>query len=402
MATWPALEGQSMTNGTQTLSLIGPAIMLVFCTAFAGAWLIDRQRPYILGLSTACLLFALGTLTQVFGLPADKGINALLSAAWYTGAVLCASQALVLRAGVRPDWLLMIAAFVGIEIALWYFYYVDRSLITRIYIQNFAYGVILLFAALKIRKSRQNKYIDAAVFYVLAAFALHFFPRTLYFVGKHAPAGGISFLNSAFWQSLQMSLTMFGTALAVTVLIATFFDIIADLRRERDMDGLTGLLNRRGFTERAQAALKNAQGPMSLIVADIDRFKQINDRFGHAGGDIALRDVASLLSHIAAKDALVGRLGGEEFAILLTGHDTQAAFEQSEQMRKAIAHHQFAMVPGLDRVTTSLGVAELKPSDTWDSLLRRADECLYAAKNNGRNRTIAKETVRVAKLYTVS
>lgn len=391
-----------MTGDIKALSLMGPMIMLVFCLAFAGAWLVDRQRPHILGLAAVCLLFALGTLTQTLHLAPSSGLNALISGAWYTGAVIGASQALVVRAGARPDWAAMIAAFFGIEIALWYFFYVDYSLITRIYIQNFSYGAILLFAALKIRKHRQHKYIDAAVFYALALFSLHFFPRTLYFIGGDAPVGTANFFASPFWQSLQMSLTVFGAALAVTILLATFSDIIADLRRDRDVDGLTGLLNRRAFTEQAQAVLKNARAPVSLILGDIDRFKQINDRFGHAGGDIALCDVARLLRQGAADRALVGRLGGEEFGILLLHHDARAAFEQSERIRLAIARHDFALVPGLDRVTASFGVAERKPHDNWDTLLRRADERLYAAKENGRNRTVALGTVAPPKLYVVS
>jgi diguanylate cyclase (GGDEF)-like protein len=160
-----------------------------------------------------------------------------------------------------------------------------------------------------------------------------------------------------------------------------------DLIRLATTDPLTGVLNRRAFFERAQPMCDRAHCgfPLSAVMMDIDHFKRINDRHGHALGDEVIRCVAG---RAAEEDRLVGRLGGEEFAVLLEA-DIHCAHEVAEQLRIGIARMQFKTVDGTLGVTCSLGVSDWQPSDNVDELLRRADIALYSAKSNGRNQVVA-------------
>lgn len=155
------------------------------------------------------------------------------------------------------------------------------------------------------------------------------------------------------------------------------------LREQAVRDPLTGLLNRRAMDaalERQWARHQRARTPLSVLMVDIDHFKQVNDRIGHAGGDAVLRRLAQLLQHERRNDDAVGRVGGEEFLLLLPGVPAAMAFELAERLRELVLQAQIG-------ATVSVGVAQSGGrEDDSDSLLRRADGALYQAKQNGRNR----------------
>lgn len=158
-----------------------------------------------------------------------------------------------------------------------------------------------------------------------------------------------------------------------------------ELREQAHHDALTGLLNRRAGEQQLercqQAAQLEGQG-YALILADIDNFKSINDRFGHEEGDRVLQRCATLLSRkVRSGDALI-RWGGEEFLIVLPGCRLEAAQELAERIRAAMAQEQDAVVGS---ITLSLGVGAWQPGEYSSTLLRRTDQALYRAKTSGRN-----------------
>ena len=183
-----------------------------------------------------------------------------------------------------------------------------------------------------------------------------------------------------------------GSALAALTLLGGYVaDIVARYRSQAEEDQLTGVLNRRGFEGRAQAALRDARRDAlspnwALVIADIDRFKSINDRFGHTVGDDVIRYVGSVLSVAAPMGSTVGRVGGEEFVILLR---TDAAFDLEAfalRLRAAVAAMGWsALHPDL-RVTASFGVARVH--GTYGEAFARADAALYRAKREGRDRVV--------------
>lgn len=156
-------------------------------------------------------------------------------------------------------------------------------------------------------------------------------------------------------------------------------------------DPLTGVRNRRDFLARAQAIVKecatNGQIASALFI-DIDHFKTINDRFGHAMGDRIISQVARVIVSQTRAQDLVGRLGGEEFAVLITTCPLSTAITLAERLRQEVGG-----IPLPDgRVSVSLGVAELSPGETLATLLERADCAMLDAKQNGRDRVSVAET----------
>ena len=155
------------------------------------------------------------------------------------------------------------------------------------------------------------------------------------------------------------------------------------------LDGLTGIFNRRFFELRIMEEIERARRygtGMAVIMADIDQFKQLNDDFGHVLGDEVLRQVSSLFHQQLRKIDVVCRYGGEEFGILLTQVDAQAALDVAEKLRKMVEGWQF---PGVPRpVTISAGAAVFpQHGKTRDELVKTADSALYAAKQAGRNQS---------------
>ena len=166
---------------------------------------------------------------------------------------------------------------------------------------------------------------------------------------------------------------------------------LATLKTLSNTDALTQVFNRQYFNEQMPAELTRALRygrPVSVVFCDIDFFKQVNDTYGHAIGDRVLITFASLVrqSLYADRDWLA-RYGGEEFVIVLPETDLNAALERAEQIRKKVESDlQFFLEDGRHfSVTTSFGVAVMESADSVDTLMKRADLCLYEAKQNGRN-----------------
>ncbi|NVJ71439.1 MAG: diguanylate cyclase [Alphaproteobacteria bacterium] len=153
-------------------------------------------------------------------------------------------------------------------------------------------------------------------------------------------------------------------------------------------DALTGCFNRRYFLNAADMELSRMKRhgyPVVVAMIDIDHFKDINDTYGHSVGDSVLADVAKVCDDTIRYEDTMGRLGGEEFAVLLPVADDEGASGVLERLRQSVENLTFEGHEGL-RVTVSIGLSELRADDlTVEQGLKRADEALYAAKNQGRN-----------------
>jgi diguanylate cyclase len=166
------------------------------------------------------------------------------------------------------------------------------------------------------------------------------------------------------------------------------------IRAESLTDPLTGLGNRKYFDRSIEMAVQNALvsgEPLSLLMFDIDHFKSFNDSYGHLTGDQVLRLVGMSLKQTIKGQDITARYGGEEFVVVLPNTAMRQALTVADHIRRAIMSKELKKKSTgeiLGRVTISVGVSMLKPDDDTDSLIERADACLYAAKRNGRNRVI--------------
>lgn len=156
-----------------------------------------------------------------------------------------------------------------------------------------------------------------------------------------------------------------------------------ELEHRATHDALTGVLNRGAVIELAGRALRD--GSAVMIVLDIDYFKRINDDFGHPAGDAVIQGIVTCLRGIVADAGIIGRVGGEEFTVLLPAHTLQEALELTEAMRAAIAGYVFA-APVDRHITASFGVSLSAGGTDFDTAYALADAALYCAKRAGRNR----------------
>ncbi|MFG1380404.1 GGDEF domain-containing protein [Xanthobacter versatilis] len=389
--------------------LAGPAVSLVVACVFLLVWLHHRKRSYVPFFAVAFCAYAMAALSQLFQIPAGVGLNTMVSGLVYTFGIFCLVQGVLARFGKAGAAPVLAAVSVAILGLLYYFMYVDRSLVARIYVQNFGYGVMFLFAAVEIFGASGRRKVDRILFWVFLLFGLHFFVRTVLTLsispdlfaldrmrteGADARTIGLLFRRSPFWQVLNFSLLVSGLLVALALLGAIAVDAMDELERQGRIDPLTGLANRRGFDDLAQELIADkASHPQSLVYFDIDRFKGINDGFGHATGDLVLATVGGLVARVVMPRDVAARRGGEEFVVLLASTSARSAFHFAERMRAELRRTSFPMLPPGAVVTASFGVAERRPDEDLADLLHRADQLVYAAKHAGRDLVLTDDGV---------
>jgi diguanylate cyclase (GGDEF)-like protein len=196
--------------------------------------------------------------------------------------------------------------------------------------------------------------------------------------------------NAAYLRVAEAGLLALAALMLLTLVLARpllrAFRWTEEQASEARIDSLTGLANRRAVEEILAAEISRAQRfahQLAVVLLDLDRFKEINDSFGHAAGDVMLRAVSRLLTSLARQGDTVARWGGEEFIVVLPETDLIGARRFAERLRRTIEAHSV----GDMRTSASCGVATMLPDDTVEELLGAADRALYQAKSNGRNRT---------------
>jgi diguanylate cyclase (GGDEF)-like protein len=191
----------------------------------------------------------------------------------------------------------------------------------------------------------------------------------------------------AFFSAGALSLP----ALTLGAVMMANAELIARARHAADHDHLTGARSRRAFFDlaaREQARSLRHASPLSLLLFDVDHFKRINDTHGHAAGDRVLADIVGATSAVLRNIDTVGRLGGEEFAVLLPDTAAGTALLVAERLRHALDVPADAAGAGKIGYTVSIGVATLQAGESIDAMLSRADAALYAAKAGGRNAVV--------------
>jgi diguanylate cyclase (GGDEF)-like protein len=248
------------------------------------------------------------------------------------------------------------------------------------------FAIAAAMSAGVILQASRREPLELALASLYCLIAVHFVIKSFL-----AVAFGASQLRSEYATSVYALISQSFTgvllvAAGLLTLLIVAQSAIADARRAAETDQLTGLLNRRGFDlhcgSRLSWARKNGR-LVTVMLLDLDYFKQINDRFGHATGDEVLKDFAALLKGGTPQNAIVGRMGGEEFVAFLDG----ATLENGQRFAEAVRRAAALRVSGdLPPITVSIGVAGVRSEETFSDAMRRADKALYKAKAMGRNR----------------
>ena len=277
-----------------------------------------------------------------------------------------------------------------------YFTYIDPSVIDRIVITSLFSGIFALMSAYILSASQE--WLASAMCRMTAGSYL------VFGVSLIVRAGLTKYLSEQttfFGQSDWIQSTSFLIFLLFIIFCGFANIVLNGERTQRDLleaetklkqlantDDLTGLYNKRHFDAMVADEIRRSrryEQPLSMIIFDLDRFKEINDRYGHAGGDKVLKDIAHLCRRRMRTNDILGRLGGEEFGVVLPHTDLAGAKRLAEELRSMIENTVIEFMGDAIHLTSSFGVAPMRRNDTYAKLIRRADGLLYDAKYAGRN-----------------
>lgn len=336
--------------------------------------------------AAGCVLLALQTeASKIYVLPLANGLLLLGLAGYW--------RALRQFYGLGEHYGLLWPVALGVIVIYW-FVAVHESFPLRVAAVSLAWFWLLLGCIRTLystgdRRGSASRDVLAGMFAVAAVFMML---RALYFLS--ASGSPSSLLDQRHWLNMVTPMV----AAVIPVIGTTTFLLMCSQRLTRrwesaaSTDYLTGLANRRTVVSKGDALIANAAASgadAALMVVDIDRFKQVNDRHGHAVGDRAIQHVARQLLQSCAGFGSAGRLGGEEFIGLLANVGPTQALQIAEQLRQAVEESPLQIEGAAEPLplTVSIGVASRQSQDRdFTAWLQRADQALYAAKAAGRNR----------------
>ncbi|MER8748158.1 GGDEF domain-containing protein [Mesorhizobium sp. M1050] len=378
-------------SGANFILLINLSVAGLLAASFMAIAIHDVGRAaarwlafgYLLGMAYSAIEFSIPAFT-------DARLPVVAAFAVFLGATIAFNGGLARKYGVEPPWLPMLLFLVATTMAVYFVQDLPRQSLVRMMAYQLPYAVMQFVGLAIVWSSRQGPaHLDRILMAVLAASGLQFASKP--FIAHALGGWGANpqaYLQSSYALVSQSLGTVFALALALLMLAILVRDVLAEVTSKSETDTLSHLLNRGGFTRHAELAVLGAmrQGvPVALVIADLDHFKSVNDSFGHASGDRVIETFAGFLREAAAGHHVAGRIGGEEFAIMLPGTNLAAARLFAEGTRSAFSALPINGLPADNRCTASFGVAELHPSEDFTDLMRRADQALYQAKNAGRD-----------------
>lgn len=364
-----------------SLAMVGVGII------FLVVWVFDRQRWYALSFAGAIVVYNIASL--VLSTPIPAAAAASIHGVLFPISMVLLINGSILRIGERIRSAALVAYVVVQAGIVAYLAYGYPLLVGRIVTQSAGLLVLIVVAARLMWRHGMRRLSDRVSFaavlvlgssasadLVCAAFSS--VPREL-----RTDADMQAYLASGLELAIIVATAVILPLFVVTMLGVTFADEIVDLTYQRDRDELTGVFNRWGFNHRARQSVRD--GPCALVLVDLDRFKAVNDALGHAVGDAVLVAVAAELRG-SGGGAAVGRMGGEEFAVLLPHTALDDAVAWAEAVRCRVESRAIPVAQCRVKVTVSLGVTCGESSDQLADLLEAADRALYRAKARGRNR----------------
>ena len=388
---------------TQILGLVTPLMALFFAATFVVLWRVGRLKRHVLGFAIAYVLSAVGFLITHF-LPTDAFYTFHTTQAFYTlgSAVMLAS--VCERAGQRLHLGSIAVVYVITALVLAVAVSFSNDVASRLIIVNMGYGVMFAMGVTTLLTARRRSVVDVAIIAIMAFQAADFLVRpslTLLFE-RSIPAE--VYRDSIYYSLIGLVLGVKGVTTAMVLIGATIAEWTTALRESSERDALTGLHNRGSFEQSMRSLLPRAQTerrPLSLVVADIDHFKQVNDIWGHQAGDLAISGFGELIAKMVRGCDTAGRIGGEEFCIAVWNCENAPAERLAERVRLAFAQLEHTGLNDDIRLTASFGVATAREGETYEQLFARADAALYQAKSSGRNRVENAEHQRLDEATSV-
>lgn len=373
---------------TQILGLVTPLMALLFAGTFAVLWYAGRMKRRVLGFAASFAFSAIGFLVTHFS-PSNAPYVWHTTQLFYSLGTICMIASLCDRAGLRPPLVGLGLAYATSAFLLGAAIALSNDVALRLILVNIGYGVMFTIGATMLFNARGRSFIDVAIIAVMVFQAFDFLVRpTMTLLFERSIAAEV-YRESIYYSMIGLALGVKGVTTALVLTAATFAEWTSALREKSERDNLTGLRNRGAFMETMEALLPKAQKerrPLSLVVADIDNFKQVNDIWGHQAGDQALAAFGDLVERTVRASDVAARIGGEEFCIAVWNCDNEPAAHLADRIRLAFAKLPHDGLSDDIRLTASFGVATARDGEDYDTLFSRADAALYQAKAGGRNK----------------
>ena len=372
-------------QGTSYFQLINPMVMGLFAIGFAMIWYHERRMRASLWHAGAYSCGAIG-FTIDFALRDAVGPfwGQYISNVWLVAFPALVTCGVCERYRAAKPWLGIGAIYAATFALATWFLLVQPHSAARALTMNAGVGC-LLFLALPVLWRVRRDTLTGIIFVILALTTVQFFIRPLAVIAYDGLGNTVTYSDTIYALTLHLTSAVCAISMAATLLFSMGIDVVKDLRHKGETDALTGLLDRNGLHARFAALAGSATAPVSVVIADIDHFKSVNDTFGHQAGDEAIRLFAGLLRAEAGEDDVVARIGGEEFVLLAAGSDKGALALRMDGLRRRLARCPMAQLDG--RVlTASFGVAGCRQDEPLEAALKVADEALYRAKQSGRDR----------------
>ncbi len=378
-------------SGAGYILAINLTVAAILATAFLMVAVYDRARVSARWLAFGYFL-GVAYLAVEASIPfvSDARLPVIFAFALFLTATVAFNVGVATKYEVTFPWRLSAAMFVISVVAVAFVQDLPRHSFVRMMAYQAPYFVMQAIGAGLVMSARHRRGIDSAFAVLLVASALHFLAKP--FLAAQLGGWGANpqaYLQSNYAMASQTFGTILAMAIALMMLVILVRDLVSHMAEKSETDALSGLLNRRGFERLADSAARLAidQGmPVSLVIADIDHFKSINDGYGHATGDRVISAFANFLRSALSDHHVAGRIGGEEFAIVLPGTNLVAARLFAEGVRGIAGGLSVEGLPQTLRFTASFGVAELARGESLADLMQRADQALYDAKKSGRDR----------------
>ncbi|MEL6238111.1 MAG: GGDEF domain-containing protein [Pseudomonadota bacterium] len=365
-------------------------IALIFAISGFLIWRRNPGQRHLIGMALAALALGISFGLNHYLVNQDAFAVRMMTALFAIAAVIGIVWSTCLRLGKRPPLALWLAGALA-TLCLMGLTQPERDVTPWVFLINVYCGVVFAMGGVLLSEVRSTEPIDRATIWVFSLIAVQFFARPIivYMIGG-------SMTSEAYRDSAGHAIYIVVGALAMVLLAGVLMgsavvDAMKALKDAARTDNLSGLVLRDAFEESAAemfARAREEDAPISVIVADIDHFKRVNDLWGHPVGDKAIANLGKVFKRTIRATDMAGRIGGEEFCVLVWNCPEDAAGRLADRLRIQFAREEHEGIDPAIRLTASFGVAAWNRGESYTSVYERADEAMYRAKRSGRNRVV--------------
>lgn len=368
------------------LGLIVPMVSLLFSVTFCTLWARSKTASYLLPVGLGFGSFAAGFILRQFVLVGHSFLSLLIVSTCYVFAICW----IIAAAGQRRQSKQQLKFLASIG-----FLAVTTTVVAgtlnldlsyRSVIDTCVLGALFLSGAFHLSKTEGTDILDRILLRVLIGIGITLCVTAMSIFNMPAGLTPANYHSSLYWLLLNVALVVSLLSLAMTLFAMTAVDLMKKIQVAAEEDYLSGLLIRSAFT-REVSSLAEGRAPISgVILFDLDHFKHINDTHGHTAGDNVIRAIGHLVRKQAPKHSICGRVGGEEFGIVLPNASLAEARLLAENLRAAIMMLKVEGLAMAPQISASFGVALHNSQNPFEMAYKDADNALYKAKQAGRNR----------------